>query len=182
MPGPTYMRPPSLSMSRFIAALEIKDGVLAEIGSYAGESTEQFELSGKFRLIYAVDPWENWQSRDHMGDNMARIERIFDRRMADYPVVKKCRGRSPFAASDFADGSLDMVYIDAFHDRVSVLADIRAWAPKVKDGGIISGHDFGVTAFPGVQETVMEAFGHADGVFPDYSWFVRKRNPGGSRE
>ena len=35
-----------------------------------------------------------------------------------------------------------MVYIDGDHRKEPVLADINAWLPKVKKGGIIGGHDY----------------------------------------
>lgn len=68
---------------------------------------------------------------------------------------RRLRGVSPFsdrvivmryfsldAAEEFADGSLDWVYLDARHDEKSVAEDIRLWYPKVKSGGIFSGHDW----------------------------------------
>ena len=36
----------------------------------------------------------------------------------------------------------DLVYIDAAHDYLSVYADIEAWWPVVKQGGILAGHDY----------------------------------------
>lgn len=45
-------------------------------------------------------------------------------------------------AGEFPDHSLDWVYIDAMHDYENVRADLFAFAPKVKPGGLIFGHDF----------------------------------------
>ena len=39
-----------------------------------------------------------------------------------------------------ADG-LDFVYIDACHEYSAVKADIAAWYPKVRVGGVLGGHD-----------------------------------------
>lgn len=52
------------------------------------------------------------------------------------------RDDSIHAATTIPDGSLDFVYLDARHDYRSVQEDIRAWAPKVRHGGILSGHDY----------------------------------------
>ena len=46
------------------------------------------------------------------------------------------------AAAQVPDGSLDFVYLDARHDYRSVQDDILAWAPKVRSGGILAGHDY----------------------------------------
>eukprot|EP00927_Polykrikos_kofoidii_P043699 TRINITY_DN37776_c0_g1_i1.p1 TRINITY_DN37776_c0_g1~~TRINITY_DN37776_c0_g1_i1.p1 ORF type:complete len:617 (+),score=86.06 TRINITY_DN37776_c0_g1_i1:176-2026(+) len=45
------------------------------------------------------------------------------------------------AAPLFSDRSLDFVYIDAMHDD-SVSLDLEAWEPKLRDGGVLAGHDF----------------------------------------
>jgi hypothetical protein len=57
------------------------------------------------------------------------------------------------AAAAYDDNSLDFVFIDAAHDYESVKADINAWHPKVKIGGIISGHD---ALYPPVATAVNE--------------------------
>merc|ERR1712183_877679 len=41
----------------------------------------------------------------------------------------------------FADASIDLVFIDGMHDD-NVGFDLAAWIPKVREGGIVSGHDF----------------------------------------
>ena len=46
------------------------------------------------------------------------------------------------AAAQVPDGSIDFVYLDARHDYRSVQDDILAWAPKVRAGGILAGHDY----------------------------------------
>lgn len=45
-------------------------------------------------------------------------------------------------AKHYEDNSLDFVFIDAAHDYESVKKDINAWYPKIKESGIISGHDY----------------------------------------
>jgi predicted O-methyltransferase YrrM len=51
-------------------------------------------------------------------------------------------GWSVEVAKTIPDGSLDFVFIDANHAYEYVVADIAAWAPKVRKGGIVYGHDF----------------------------------------
>merc|ERR1740121_1526915 len=55
---------------------------------------------------------------------------------------------STMAASTVADGELDFVYLDARHDLAGVVADIRAWWPKVRPGGVFAGHDYVDGEFP----------------------------------
>ena len=62
---------------------------------------------------------------------------------------------SVFASTLYTDKSLDFVFIDADHRYEGVLADIKAWLPKVRDGGIIAGHDYD---WEGVFKAVNEMF------------------------
>lgn len=53
------------------------------------------------------------------------------------------------AAASFDEGSLDLVFLDASHDEAAVGADLRAWWPRLRAGGVLAGHDFG-DRHPGV--------------------------------
>eukprot|EP00439_Symbiodinium_sp_Y106_P068474 s1005_g11.t1 len=59
------------------------------------------------------------------------------------------------ASSKVADGSADLVFIDAAHEYESVQEDLLHWASKVRPGGILAGHDY-LTASPGVVKAVNE--------------------------
>jgi hypothetical protein len=52
------------------------------------------------------------------------------------------RMRSDQAALKIADSSLDYVYVDARHDYCGAKQDINLFWPKVRRGGIMSGHDY----------------------------------------
>jgi predicted O-methyltransferase YrrM len=47
---------------------------------------------------------------------------------------------------------LDYLYVDADHSYGGVLADLRAWVPHVKPGGLILGDDYGSDIYPGVKQ------------------------------
>jgi len=51
---------------------------------------------------------------------------------------------------------LDMVYIDAGHSYLDVNEDLRAWYPRVRQGGVVAGHDYGHPNWPGVKQAVDE--------------------------
>ena len=46
------------------------------------------------------------------------------------------------ASKLYKDGSLDFVFIDAMHTYDGVTADITAWMPKIRKGGVLAGHDY----------------------------------------
>jgi hypothetical protein len=58
------------------------------------------------------------------------------------------------ASTFFADRSLDWVHLDARHDYDSVTADIKAWLPKLKVDGWLSGDDFDEARWPDVVRAV----------------------------
>jgi predicted O-methyltransferase YrrM len=90
----------------------------------------------------------------------------------DMLTVKQARSEK--AAYDYADGSLDFVYIDAAHDFESVKRDIDAWLPKVKNGGILAGDDY-IPSWQGVIDAVNEKLGRDTiELIPYAQWSYRK--------
>lgn len=77
-------------------------------------------------------------------------------------LVRLLIADSVSAAGLLANGSLDWVHLDARHDYDSVLADIAAWAPKVRSGGWLSGDDYHPEQWPGVVAAVHEALPDAE--------------------
>ena len=51
-------------------------------------------------------------------------------------------GESLEVCKEIKPASLDFVFIDADHCYESCSADIKAWYPKVRKGGVVSGHDY----------------------------------------
>jgi hypothetical protein len=56
----------------------------------------------------------------------------------------------------FADASVEWIHLDARHDNDRVKTDIRAWLPKVKPGGWLSGDDYDEVKWPEVVRAVGE--------------------------
>jgi hypothetical protein len=49
---------------------------------------------------------------------------------------------SEHAPAEFADNSLDVIYVDASHRFSGVALDLILWYPKLRYGGIMAGHDY----------------------------------------
>jgi predicted O-methyltransferase YrrM len=75
----------------------------------------------------------------------------FFRRVSDLKNVRVIVADSGYAAECFADGSLDLVFIDGDHTFDQVCVDIELWMPKVRRGGLFCGHD---THFQTVADAV----------------------------
>jgi predicted O-methyltransferase YrrM len=73
------------------------------------------------------------------------------------------------ASALYTDGSLDFVFIDAEHKYEFVMMDIISWLPKVKQGGVIAGHDYG---WEGVTRAINEVFGQGRYRTKGQCWIV----------
>lgn len=83
--------------------------------------------------------------------------------------VEFIRKGSLEAVKDIPNGSLDFVYIDQLHEFDPVMMDLIQWTPKVRAGGIISGHDYSNAFYQfGVIHAVM-AYTYAHNI---YHWYV----------
>jgi predicted O-methyltransferase YrrM len=71
-------------------------------------------------------------------------------------IINPIKELSWDGANHYKDKSLDFVFIDAAHDYKSVKKDINAWFPKIKNGGVIAGHDY--EWGPTVKQAVDEFF------------------------
>jgi len=118
-------------------------GRVAEIGVLRGRFAASLLAELRPRELILVDPW---RQMDHTYSSSASAwdfrHDYVQKRFEGDKRVRILRATSLEAAPLIMDGSLDLVYIDADHREESVLADLIAWAPKVRDGGFIAGHDF----------------------------------------
>lgn len=133
---------------------------MAEVGSWLGNgSTQVFleELRGhNDSSVLCVDTWRgnpNVQRHqdiverfDVFGTFRANVER------AQSPVkLQALVSSSRDAAALIADGSFDLLFIDADHSYDAVREDVAAWRSKVSPGGILCGHDCEARVTPALE-------------------------------
>jgi len=116
----------------------------AEIGVESGRYSRDLCKCNPRAKIYLVDSWTAYRGyREHV--TQAKLDSFYDKvqeRLAAFGNYEIVRKFSMDAVKDFADESLDFVYIDANHGFEFVAQDIGFWSRKVKRGGIVSGHDY----------------------------------------
>ncbi|MFK7788656.1 MAG: glycosyltransferase [Phycisphaeraceae bacterium] len=144
-----------------VCKLGLRIGV--EVGvAFGGHARAILEQRGVDKL-YGVD---SYQHRDDYDDPMNLPQAVFDRlakRVVDRLSIfqdrfEQIREDSVTASRRFEDGSLDFVYLDADHSEAGLIADLCAWFPKVREGGIIAGHDLDHPDFPGVSNAIHRFF------------------------
>jgi SAM-dependent methyltransferase len=141
-------------------------GTFVEVGCWQGQSLAFFLVeaynSGKRFKVFGCDHF-----RGSVGDGPliqeAKLKSIVahcshNLRRAAHPFAL-IHAESAIGAGFLPDSSVDYCFIDAGHMYDEVKADIAAWVPKMKPGGIMAGHDFNQVP---VADAVREAFPSKD--------------------
>lgn len=142
------------------------NGVGVEVGTYIGTYAAEL-LNGWSGVLHCVDPWchqPGWQ--DLLNHDPNGFEEVYEQAVNRlHPFGNRCqihRQTSVEGAKGDWAHDLDFVYLDADHRYEHVKADIAAWWPTIKPGGLLAGHDYrdgfdGHTMF-GVAQAVNEFF------------------------
>ena len=154
-----------MGLCHLISQLEIVEGKMIEIGSYAGESTAMFASSGKFISIDTIDPYY-WAGS-------YEVEMEYKVNVRHWNYIKQHKYYSQDIHAKFQNNQYDFVYIDGDHSGESVARDIKQYFPKVKPGGYIGGHDYHPKHWPEVCAAVDKVFPVIDR-FADTSWLCKK--------
>lgn len=135
------------ALEKVIQMVLKKNVMVAEIGSWVGNSTSVLAkaVADYHGSVFAVDHWMGSEGVPH--HEIAKgidIYSIFKHHLITlelwdvvYPLVMD----SQTASKIFADEILDLVFVDGDHRYESVKKDISAWLPKLRNGGILCGHD-----------------------------------------
>jgi len=109
-----------------------------EIGSYYGRST--IALASTAALVHSVDPHDGGpvESPGTLPEFLAGLERHALREKVVVHV-----GRSTQIVPLLRDGSFDMVFVDAMHQRPEVDVDLYLSACVLRAGGCLALHDYG---------------------------------------
>ena len=142
-------------------------GIGVEVGTQGGGYSEVLLKQWISGTIYSVDRWQyvdgyidvaNFPQEEH--DKIYEEAKNTLSKYGDRSIIMKMD--SVEASGKFEDGSLDFVYIDADHSYNECLADLKAWYPKLRNGGLIAGHAFLDGEFPtaifGVESALRDFF------------------------
>lgn len=116
-----------------------------EIGICRGENAVRFlEECPNIIWLDAVDPYLAYDDPNG-GMTQEMMDRFLSLTQENFKphTARIALHRMPSVsfAQDIPNGTYDYIFIDGDHSYDAVLADIRAWFPKMKKGGIFSGHD-----------------------------------------
>ncbi len=110
-----------------------------EIGVRMGNNAIEIFKRVPDLKLYCIDPWNAYLRVTDVKQETYYQYCVRKLKDQNAELIKKT---SMDAVGDFEDESLDFVYIDGRHDFDYMLEDTIHWTPKVKKGGIVSGHDY----------------------------------------
>lgn len=127
-----------------VRSMGIDSLVGAEVGVWRGGMSADLLREFPSLVLMMIDPWEGavpglsteQETNEAFVEAMAVTKFAEDRRIV-------CKMTSEQASVGTLDECLDFAFVDALHDYESVKRDIALWHPKVKPGGLLSGHDYG---------------------------------------
>jgi hypothetical protein len=136
----------------------ISDSVVCEVGTRTGDFLENTLLTNNCKLLIAIDIWTNTGNINQNDNDYDQQEldkqyiETFNKFLSN-PNIKILREFSNKAHKFFPDNFFDFVYIDADHSENGCYEDLNNWYPKVKIGGILSGHDY-------ISKELCKLYGH----------------------
>lgn len=160
-----------------------ENAVFVELGVWFGQSMSfagvEIFNSKKAITVYGVDSFlQGDQPSKHSEKDESRYNEVlkYTKPVVDTGIVKIIKSDSSEAAKLFEDESIDFLFIDANHTYEGVKLDLESWYPKVKKGGIISGHDY-IHHWEGLVKAVNEFFGTINLTIFDSSksWLTHKK-------
>lgn len=152
------------------AVINGKDGDLfVEIGCFIGKSTNflatEIANSGKKIEFHTMDLWDYemysepekiWFDRSPERQKFETPIECFEYNIKNIKqYVKYFKGDSKKLVENYVDNSIDFLFIDGDHSPDGFRKDLELWYPKVKNGGVFSGHDY---EHPGIRGNVQEFF------------------------
>jgi hypothetical protein len=125
----------------------LKDPAICEVGSRDGRYFYESLFASNCKLGIIVDIWRDTGDLNQNDIECSQEELNYQyktvfKKTLNYFNVKIIREFSDKASDFFDDETFDFIYIDADHSYRGCLTDLNCWYPKVKEGGILAGHDY----------------------------------------
>ena len=132
-----------------------RHSVCAEIGVYKGNFSAAILEIVEPRCLHLIDPWayQERYPKSWFGGDLGGSQGVMDglhgsvrrrfRHEIDHGRVVIHRNFSSEISAQFPAAYFDWIYIDANHTYDAVKADLRAFHPKVKPNGFITGDNYG---------------------------------------
>lgn len=131
-----YPRPSIKFMKSYFKGKEV---VGAEIGIYTGGNAKSILQTLNIKKLYLVDAYKSYEG--YVGTKFKEAERKAINNVSFWKnKVKFIKKMSADAIDEIPE--LDFIYIDGNHAYEYIKQDLENYFGKIKQGGIMAGHDF----------------------------------------
>lgn len=163
-------------------ALDIEVRSIVEVGVNKGETSQLLRHLFPDATLYLIDPWKLTNEYGYSATPISRKLKHYENAYRHVSTLFQGDSKVQLLRMPSLDGvqhvpdELDLVFIDANHEYSEVRKDILSWLPKVRRGGLLSGHDYdqNIPMFSGVKQAVDEIFGRKILLGKDRVWAHRK--------
>lgn len=140
----------------------------AEIGVFRGENAAHLLRALPGLYLYLVDSWtpepyalprNRFHALARGANHRFTVWESQARRAVEFAGRRAAIRKQDFRSTTGTPPELDFVFLDASHSFADTADQISTWAPRVRRGGIVAGHDYDYPAagFEGVRKAVDEA-------------------------
>ena len=133
-----------------------KEIIVCEIGVYYGEHALSILKNLNIKKLYLIDPYLRYE--EYKNDKSS--EDLKQAKINAHKILKNYENKIVWI-EEYSDKAinkikeeLDFVYIDGNHFSPYIDNDLRNYYPLVKEGGILSGHDYWGYCFKDVKNAV----------------------------
>jgi len=118
--------------------------VIAEVGVAQGDFSHDILKLAQPRELHLVDAWHTKRYSSSLKQAVAT--RFASEIEAGRVIIHQ--GLSTDIGRHLADQYFDFIYIDTDHSYQTTIEELRLFSRKLKQGGILAGHDYTVGSFP----------------------------------
>ena len=115
-----------------------QNGVVAELGVDEGDFSQLILSINKPKKLHLID---FWGSKRYNQDKRKKVEHKFSKNIESKEVEINL-GLSTEVVESFEDDYFDWIYIDTSHSYEGTIEELELYSKKVKESGIIAGHDY----------------------------------------
>lgn len=140
------------TLEELFSSYNHKDCIGVEIGSLHGRSSYQIAKTISEGTLYCIDNWSNWKLKSKFTEEQNKKHNFppegslcsldtFKHNVSECKNIIPIQGNSPNVVKNW-EQPIDFLFLDSSHYNPNDWDNIEFWLPKIKSGGIISGHDY----------------------------------------
>lgn len=146
----------AIEMTLYLKSLQLQNLIGVEIGCQRCVNAYNIMRLLDMKKLYLVDPFDWYPgSTESETTKGSSVRSEAEHRIFRFGVCTQLIAKTSEDAISEIPNNLDFVYIDGNHSYPYVKKDIELYWPKIRNGGILGGHDYNAV-YPGVSRAVNE--------------------------